>query len=95
VYAQLELTREQQQKVDALLSDLRATAEKLNKDQSEARSAYGKAVTQTVIMDTARKVLDAADAIRSFNPNAKFDLGIAGILSVAQKAKYRELKAKS
>jgi len=95
VYSQLELTSEQQQKVDALLSELKSTADKLAKEQAEARSAYGKAVTQTVIMESARKVMDAAEAIRNFNPNSKFDLGIAGILTVAQKAKYRELKQRS
>lgn len=94
-YAQLNLTTEQQQKVDALLSDLKATAERLTKEQSDARAAYEKAVTQTVISETARKVMDAADAIKYFNPNTKFDLGIASILNSTQKDKYRELKMKS
>ena len=94
-YAQLSLTSEQQQKVDALLADLKATAAKLSKDQKDARDAYGKASTQTVIYESARKVMDAADAIKNFNPNTKFDLGLASILSYEQKTKFRELKMKS
>jgi hypothetical protein len=94
-YAQLNLTSEQQQKVDALLADLKATADKLAKDQKEARAAYDKASTQTVIYETARKVMDAADAIKGFNPNTKFDLALASILTADQKTKFRELKMKS
>jgi len=94
-YTQLSLTTEQMQKVDALLAELKSTADKLAKEQSESRSAYDKAVTQSVIMESARRVIDAADAIHNFNPNTKFDLGIAAILNSQQKAKYHDLKMKS
>jgi hypothetical protein len=63
--------------------------------QNQSRKAYDQCKTEPAARAAAQSVATAMDACKAFDPNAKFESGLANILTLEQKQKYRELLAKA
>ena len=90
----LSLTDEQRAKIEAAKKDIRDNSEQLAKTQNEARSAYSSSPGEVTCTMAARDVMQAASAIKSFDPKLKFESVLGIILTSDQRAKYRELMTK-
>lgn len=90
----LSLTDEQRTKIEAAKKEIRDASEQLAKAQNEARSAYSSSPGEVTCSLAAKDVMQAAAAVKSFDPKLKFESMLAIILTPDQRAKYRELVMK-
>jgi hypothetical protein len=90
--SQLALSKEQEEQVQKVVNQLRDAALKMADLQATTRATYARATTKTDVFNAARHVTEAADAIKSFDPNAMFEAALAKILTAEQREKYRKLK---
>ena len=91
----LGLSSDQQTKVSVAKAEIQQAISRLTKAQTDARIAYTKADTTQAYLDAAKDVLGAAEICKSFNANQQFESLVANILTADQRAKYRQLLAKS
>ncbi|MCW8131684.1 MAG: hypothetical protein KIS92_15165 [Planctomycetota bacterium] len=90
----IDLTSEQSDKIAAARQKLQDELAGLAKAQDESRAAYQKCSCEASARAAAGKVAYAAQALKAFDPNARFASALANILSNEQMKQYREYVAK-
>ena len=92
---ELGLAEAQRQSLVQAKAELLKEAERLRKEQAEARAAYEKipADDEPAARVAVPKVLAAAQACKAFEPRRKWDQALNEALSAAQWSQYQKAKA--
>jgi hypothetical protein len=95
ILSSLKLSEEQMKKINAAKSEIIQAAKQLDREQSDARTAYAKAETEKAYQEAAQKIMAVMYTCKDFQPNKKFDVVLNSVLTPEQRSKYRELSKKS